>query len=688
MSQIKMRPPVGVLKGNGARGNEFYVDSDTGRAMVDPDSVATLLAAGWTVDLDGVEAITQFVANAAALPVAGEALKVYIANDTGVAWRWTGAAYQALGWNSSGEAQTHPVTGAPLAAIPADNNNNAILIGGGGHLRDTKAARGGLGDVLVAWDSAPSSTTSASRITDLSMLSPDPDYGTYTAKLDGTGAAGTIYQHTPASAIPMAGVNSIGFWAMAPARPSGEHFVEVKILLASTPWTVFGTTSFPIRANGKWKYYTLPMSSFANGGGGWVPTNSVAEIRIREGDGTTGRAQMAVGEAFYLGPIRKNPRARAVGMIRFDDNLASLYSTKVAINAFNGDSGVSIAAGSYSALDLVSAFGFKANAYVLTDTIGQLGFETQAGLRALQDNYGWDIAFQSKANPIGLSNSGVRLLGPLGYGLMPIGGIASVDTAANTVTAAAVHGVISVGTVNGNIQPFPVEFIGTNLPAPLVTGQKYYLSNANSPTNTAFKVHTTALGSVTDADIVDLTTAGVAANFGVRYWGSSNDYTAILAEFQSGRSAMQAMGFKAFDHYAMNQGAWDIYSEKAAIEVGFKTAWGIGNGFRVAPYEVAVDLVGTPSPTGISSAGCTQGGWINLPSAIQTDGAPTAADVRAYVRSLVAYGLSGGNYHHAITLANAPVLLAYLDELKVQQDRGLLDVMTITEFQQRVEASF
>lgn len=110
MSQINMRPPVGVLKGNGARGNEFYVDSDTGRAMVDPDSVATLIAAGWTVDLDGEEAITQFVANAAALPAVGEALKLYIALDTGAQYRWTGNAYKVLSIGTATDASGN-VTG-------------------------------------------------------------------------------------------------------------------------------------------------------------------------------------------------------------------------------------------------------------------------------------------------------------------------------------------------------------------------------------------------------------------------------------------------------------------------------------------------------------------------------------------------------------------------------------------------
>ncbi|MFA6204558.1 MAG: hypothetical protein WC710_15375, partial [Gallionella sp.] len=108
------------------------------------------------------------------------------------------------------------VGSANYAALPIDANNKAILIGGGGHLRDTTAARGGLGDTLMVFNIAAAANTSSSRITDLSVIAPDPDYGAYVAQFDGTGTAGTIYDHTPAAAVSMTDVNSIGFWAMSP----------------------------------------------------------------------------------------------------------------------------------------------------------------------------------------------------------------------------------------------------------------------------------------------------------------------------------------------------------------------------------------------------------------------------------------------------------------------------------------
>lgn len=578
--------------------------------------------------------------------------------------------------------------GESYAAIPVDESGNAVVTGGGGSLRDLNSARNGYGELLTAFTvAAGAGSANASQITDLSVTSPDPDYPGYVAKLNGTSPTQqAVYDHTPGSAIDMTGVESIGFWAMATPLASGEPYAMVKFLLGYTPWTSFAEAQFSIRADGRWRFYVAPSWAWP----AWSAGTAITTLRLREGDGTTGRTPMSTTSAIYIGAIRKNPRGKAVGMIRFDDNVADLISTRKAVNLFTGNSGVTIAAGNYNALELVEAFGFKANCYILTDFVDSPGFETTTNLRALQDTYGWDICYQSKANPIG-DSSGARLLGPIGYNLVPIGGVSLVDTAANSIDCAAAHGITVVGSVAGGVQPFPVEFIGTDLPAPLVTGTKYYLSAVNT---TAFKVHTTAMGSATAADIVDLTTTGTAANFGVRYWGSANDHSAIQADFENGMAWMQAEGFKAYEHYALNQGAFDIYVEKAALAAGFKTAWTTalisgtdGGGLKVASFEPAFNIITTILPSTIGQYGCTYAPWLNIPQSIQTDGTPTASDVRAYVRKLVSRGAVGGNYHHALTTANAAVLLAYLDELKLHADRGQIDVLTVSEYYARREAT-
>ena len=594
--------------------------------------------------------------------------------------------------NELARVQTNPSTGLQELWGP----DGVIDVGGADPLTSANAPAGGYGTILAAWTIAPSDTTNASRITDLSVTCPDTEYGNYIAKLDGNASSNATYTHIPAAAIDNTGIANIGFWAMATARADGQLYSGIKFILAAstTDFNVFGVAErINVKADGRWRFYVMSKNSFGIGAGAWTWETAVARIRIKEADGITGRAVMAVGESVYVGPFRKSPRGRAIGMVRFDDNLNDLYTNKVTVNAFTGNSGVNVSAGTYNMLELVTAFGFRATCYVLTDTVGEPGFESVAGLQALQ-SAGWDIAFQSKSNPISNNLGGIRLLGPIGYNMIAVGGIASVDTSANTMTVASgTHMVQTSANGSGTaVQPFPVEFTGTDLPAPLVAGTKYYLSNANSPTNTQFKVHTTAAGSVTATDIVDLTTTGTVANFGVRYWGSANDYTAILADFTGGRQWLQDNGFTAHEHYALNQGAWDIYSEAAYAESGFLSAWGTAptssKGLSIAAFETAVSGAGeTVAPTSNSQIGCSRGSWMNIQTATQTDGSQTESNVRTYVRTLCAYGLVGGNFHHAGTTANVAVLLAYLDELKLQSDRGMIDVLTISEYQARKDAT-
>lgn len=580
-------------------------------------------------------------------------------------------------------AETNPLTGRVEKIAGGVAIKDYIPSG----LIDKTAPGSGFGSMLLNWSAGTEEKTGTGTelLTDLSEICPDSESRTLIVKLLGTGTYSEMYGRTGIS-LDISDADNIGVWARATKRGNGEHYAPLKIMVASTAWTAYGYCNVSVRADGKWHYIVIPVSSFV-AIGGWTKAAPIVALRVREADGTIGRSNLAAGESIMLGPIRKNARGKAAAVVRFDDGLGSLTRKECTINStFNGASGVSIPAGVYSFAEIVQKFGFRGNAYVLTDWIGQPGFCTQAELRDLQDTYGWDIAFQSAVNPIGYSNPGVRLLGPVGYNLVPIGGVASVDTAANTITTTAANLVTAVGAVGTWVQPFPVEFIGTDLPAPLLTGTRYYLRNNNGVTNTQFTIHPTAYDSVANTNAIDLTTAGTAANFGVRYWGSANDHTAILAEFMRGQQYLRDSGFKAWQHYALNQGAWDIYTERAAIEAKWLTAMtidlsGVYDGSMPA-FTPAVHV--TVSSTG--SEGALHADWLNLCSAIQTDGSKTDADVRAYVNTLVKTGGTGGNYHHGPTIANVLVLLAYLDQLKLRSDQGLIDVLTVTELYDRIQA--
>lgn len=69
-------------------------------------------------------AMTEFVANAAALPAAGETGKIYLALDTGLSYRWTGAAYALLSPNA-----VQAVTGPNGVVSLLLNGNNAPIFG-------------------------------------------------------------------------------------------------------------------------------------------------------------------------------------------------------------------------------------------------------------------------------------------------------------------------------------------------------------------------------------------------------------------------------------------------------------------------------------------------------------------------------------------------------------------------------
>lgn len=67
---------------------------------------------------------TELYANSAAFPSTGVSGKFYVAIDTGVAWWWTGSAYQAVGWNPSGNKVVRP-DGVGIAALPLDVSSYA-----------------------------------------------------------------------------------------------------------------------------------------------------------------------------------------------------------------------------------------------------------------------------------------------------------------------------------------------------------------------------------------------------------------------------------------------------------------------------------------------------------------------------------------------------------------------------------
>lgn len=510
--------------------------------------------------------------------------------------------------------------------------------------------------------------------------------------------------------VPWAAFGSAGTFVMGASR---FDYINVAEQGAATSMTltaamVGGETSATLSAafSGTNEAYPVRFSSgevrmvqLTNGSTAisWAPalTQAATTAIVRT---TTGLAQGAT-EAVQVGPVYRDPVGKAFAYIRFDDGCADQYTARQTLStSFVGQSGVTLATGAYSARDVVAAFGLKANAFILTSCVGKPNgnFMTVAQMRDLQDNYGWDICFQTHANPASLNNLGGRLLGPFGYSwsLNTAGGIASVDTSANTITTNGAHQFLTPSVGQAGLQGQPIEMTGTNLPAPLVTGTPYW---PRPTTTAAFTLHPTEADAAANTNAIDLTTTGTPANFGYRYFGSSADNSAFVADVRTGQALMRGWGFKGWRHVALNQGAWDypmmeaFNTLRASGEVltvhgtqgstGSATTTGYaarpGIGFATSGYGfVGGNQLGAPlmdlftHPQGYASESGTE------------------QAARDFVDSLVMRGAVGGNYHHFFsTEQSLRNLCAYCDQIKLRVDQGVLMTGTMTALQAMMEAT-
>lgn len=454
-----------------------------------------------------------------------------------------------------------------------------------------------------------------------------------------------------------------------PYRQGVSHIpFRVKLASDNTDTKWYGST-FLAPADGREHWIAIPAGYFAVAGSFVLGTDTITHVRVEDRNdlANLGYPGLQTGEMAYVGAVYINPKGRAKAIIRFDDSMTDLAN---ATATFAADGSTQ----AWSCLSLLRRYGMRGTTWNLTRRIGTRNagktFATWAELRALQ-NEGWDICLQAHTDPVDNANGGARLLGPYGFALRSV---ASVDTSANTITTSAAHNIGTSNTYWG----YPITFEGSDLPAPLLLGVTYW---ARATSTTAFTLHPTENDSIANTNAIDLTTTGTAENFSFRYAGSRNDASAILADYNTGRDLLIANGIRAdtANMVALNQGAWDAYVVEALAAGGYSFVWGIegGDGSGTARGRIAVGEAACPIARGSTSAST----WLTLPSAIQTDGSgsPNAATIRAYVQEQVRVGAIFGNYHHALSAGNGVQLDAYLDELRIQQAAGALDICTASE---------
>lgn len=395
-------------------------------------------------------------------------------------------------------------------------------------------------------------------------------------------------------------------------------------------------------------------------------------------------------EAVQVGPIYRDPAGKAFAYIRFDDCLIDQYVARQSLTtAFVGQSGITLPIGAYSAKDVVSAFGLKANLFILTSCVGKANgsFMSVAQMRDLQDTYGWDVCFQSHANPGSLNNLGARLLGPFGYSWSLNTGtsIASVNTTADTITTTAAHQMLTPATGNAGLQGQPIRMTGTALPAPLDTETVYW---PRPTTTTAFQLHPTEADAAANTNRIDLTTGGTPASFGYRYAGSAADSSAILADFRAGQALMRGWGFNGWRYHASNQGAFDYStvqammtlraSDELRIYLGTQGSTGTGSTSYVARAGWGYTAAGIGFVGG-GQVGTAVGDCFTFPTGFATEGITEQA-ARDFVDSLVLRGAVGGNYHHYFSNETSlRGLCAYCDQIALRRNQGLLLTGTMTD---------
>ena len=520
---------------------------------------------------------------------------------------------------------------------------------------------------------------------------------------------GSLAQLSNGSTSPYAAANAgsqssamkqCGFWAMATARASGQaaaaFFVEFGTDSTFANNCFFGAS---VPCDGKWHFLTSPAQvAWGTSGTFTVGTTNFTHVRLRESaslNSSTGRVGVSGSDRIVLGPVYRDPSARAFGYVRLDDGVLDQYVARQTLAAdFVGKSGVTIPAGvPQSALSVCQAFGLKATAYILTRHVGDTAgnFMSVAQLRDLQDTYGWCIGFQSHANPLSSANQGLRLLGNAGYTAMPIGQVSAVNTGTGQITTTPDHNVTTTSGVAG-VQGYPVTLIGSDFPVPatgaaLAAGDTVWLRSVSAKVAT---MHRTEADACNGVNAMTFSGAGTPANWGWRYRGSAADSSAIAADFSTGQALMQGWGLNGWRHYAPNQGAFGVETETPLLALraagNLRTGSGTYASTGIAKVDYTPRLVHAWTGCG-PGAGSVQFGtnltaWMTVPSNIDTHagGVDAEATIRAYVDDCVTRGAICGNYHHHFSSqASLKNFCVYCDQVRLRVDQGQIETGTMDD---------
>jgi hypothetical protein len=402
-----------------------------------------------------------------------------------------------------------------------------------------------------------------------------PDGETKLCKLthNATPSFGQIEQTTAALRISMFPFVNYGVWAFNPTTNGGTRQFELKVFETGASRSV--AANFACPNDGEWHFCVVPKLH--------TTTNSVTAgdtaryMRVTQGSSvhawTTGE-YMLFGRGYY------NTKTRAKFIICTDDGVVSNITDGTGFPTDYPASG-----GNY--LDICTAYGFEATAFIIPGLVGTAGYMTWAQIGTLRDA-GWSICNHANEDVGDASSRGMTLLGPFGLAL---------GAGANDFFAQA-----------------------------------------------------------------------------------ANDDSAIYENIVLGRDALAAQGYgNGSTLFALPQGGWDDYVISAARRAGMRTIVGISNHDQAAIGPQG-DRTGGATVNGTGLSTLLVAGYQDITSRVQIDGAPTLANITAYIDRLCETGGTGGCYTHGLTAATATKFDGMCAHLKMRVRQGLIDAVTLEEW--------
>lgn len=153
-------------------------------------------------------------------------------------------------------------------------------------------------------------------------------------------------------------------------------------------------------------------------------------------------------------------------------------------------------------------------------------------------------------------------------------------------------------------------------------------------------------------------------------------YAAALGEIEDNIADLETLGYSQTSHYyVLPQGGYDSFVWDALLDAGV----------------TAIRMIGDTSPHTIP-IGNQAGDKLNdiqvwtptilplIESSIQLDGTKTLAQVKAYVEELIDQGCTGSCYIHGSSAAAETMLDGLCYFLRLRQQQGLIDVLTMSEW--------